>query len=536
MPSDSIALLGNISPMEETVGSAASVHMGRRVVLLLCAIVLGGYHVFASISMYPVPNGDAAVFLPAAINLKAGRGLTNSIWEMRPDPTGQHRYLDHPALFQMVVAACMPKAEIRSAFLVLAFFNAITLILYAMLLCSTKVVGNLAGSTMGLAVLLLSECALAFLIFSNTNGRPEALSTLILTWTIAMIIWLPNRLWPVLLGIAIGITGAIHPVHGALIACLTTMILLLTEPIRAAIRKIAFAAAVAIPLFWILLSLSPFPVGQVLDAVKRHAVLVNEIDYPWSDLAVFYLKLVPWAGLYLVGVCLVLTWAGIYFWRSRSDRMTRVVRLAALCLTAFAFYFFSIRRPSASYYLSMLAPSVALSAVFLAGRGWTYSLRLRTVSHSILAVFFCILTLCLARDIALFFNYRTVGVSFDDAQKEFDDLVQSSEQEISVSESLWVLTPRFDRIRIVERGSTTGDVMVLQQTQRGSLTPPVIPGYRLLSNHFISHRPTFLGVAIANTMPGYSFAVFVRENSVGEQCQPLENSVGFRTAALSHRP
>ena len=53
--------------------------------------------------------------------------------------------------------------------------------------------------------------------------------------------------------------------------------------------------------------------------------------------------------------------------------------------------------------------------------------------------------------------------------------------------------------------------MVLQQTQRGSLSPPVIPGYRLLSQRFISHPPKWFGLPIARTMPGYSFAVFARE-------------------------
>ena len=84
---------------------------------------------------------------------------------------------------------------------------------------------------------------------------------------------------------------------------------------------------------------------------------------------------------------------------------------------------------------------------------------------------------------------------------------------ISVSESFWVLTDEFERIRIVERGTASGDLMVLQQTQRGSLTPPVIPGYRLLSQRFISHPPKWFGLPIARTMPGYSFAVFARKRS-----------------------
>ena len=45
--------------------------------------------------------------------------------------------------------------------------------------------------------------------------------------------------------------------------------------------------------------------------------------------------------------------------------MTGSARLIALLLTAFAFCFFSLRRPSASYYLMMLAPACLAGALYL---------------------------------------------------------------------------------------------------------------------------------------------------------------------------
>ena len=105
-------------------GFSASAYGCGRWILLSSAVTLGAYHIFASSVMYPVPGGDAAVFMPAAINLKAGRGLTNSLWEVHPDPTGQRRFLEHPALFQLVVSVCIWKSETRNAFIVTAIFNA----------------------------------------------------------------------------------------------------------------------------------------------------------------------------------------------------------------------------------------------------------------------------------------------------------------------------------------------------------------------------------------------------------------------------
>jgi len=489
----------------------------RRVVFLCCAIALGAYHIFASAAMYPVPGGDAVVFMPPAINLKAGRGLSNYIW------TGRQRFVEHPPVFQMVVSACMWKSDTRTAFIVLAAFNALTLMLYAAILSAAEFAQKLIASAAGFAVLLSSLLALAFLVFT-ASGRPETLSALILTLAIAAITWFPQKYWLVCFGIAIGVAAAIHPTHGIFFACLVVITFLFTSPVPQAIRKMMGAAAIALPLFWILLSLGPYPVEEVLRTLSWHAALAAGPDYRVSTLVLYYLKLAPWSGVYLLGLSLVFVSFGILFWRGPEDRITRWGRLAGLLLTAFVFWFFSIRRPNASYYLIMLAPALAASALYLCGvRDGTSDRRLTGAPLLMLAAFFGIFSLCLARDIALFVDYRTDGVSFAEARRDFDRLVRSTDQIVSVSESLWVLADQFDRLSIVERGTTSGDLMILQQTQRGSLSPPVIPGYRLVSQRFISHPPKWFGLPIARTTPGYSFAVFVREGPPGGNRQNHES-------------
>lgn len=477
----------------------------KPLVLLLCAVALGACHISATAAMYPVPGGDAIVFMPAAINLKAGHGLSNFLW------TGRYRFVEHPPLFQMVVSACMWKSDTRTAFIVLALFNALTLTLYAAILGTAKFAKRLAASVAGFIVLVSSLFAIAFLIFT-ASGRPETLSTLLLTLAIAVVTWLPQKCWPVCLGIAIGVAAAIHPTHGIFIACLVVITFLLTAPVPQAVRKMMLAAAIALPLFWLLLSLGPYPVAEVLRTLSWHAALAAGPDYRLSTFIVYYLKLAPWSGVYLVGLSLVLVWGGIHAGRGADDRVVRWARLTALFLTAFVFWFFSIRRPNASYYLIMLSPALAAGALYLLSRRHGLdSWRPSGFPLLIMAAFFSIFSLCLARDIALFVNYRTDGVSFAEARKAFHGLRSSTDQVISVSESLWVLTDEFERISVVERGTPSGDLMVLQQTQRGSLSPPVIPGYRLLSQNFVSHPPTWFGLPIARTTPGYSFAVFARE-------------------------
>src|SRR2546423_7165148 len=87
----------------------------RRAILILCAASLGAYHLVATGLMYPVPAGDAVVFVPPAVNLKAGHGLTNSLWTFQPDPLGKDRFYEHTPFFQLAISACMWKAETRNA-------------------------------------------------------------------------------------------------------------------------------------------------------------------------------------------------------------------------------------------------------------------------------------------------------------------------------------------------------------------------------------------------------------------------------------
>src|SRR5204862_5304520 len=114
-------------------------------------------------------------------------------------------------------------SETRNACIVTAIFKALTLTFYAAILCTAKSARRLIASVPGLAVLLSSMFALAFLIFPDAVGRSEPLSTLILSLAIALVTWLPRKSWPVCLGFAIGVAAAIHPVHGIFIACLVAM-------------------------------------------------------------------------------------------------------------------------------------------------------------------------------------------------------------------------------------------------------------------------------------------------------------------------
>jgi hypothetical protein len=150
----------------------------------------------------------------------------------------------------------------------------------------------------------------------------------------------------------------------------------------------------------------------------------------------------------------------------------------------------------------------------LANRTATSQVRAAILRVFVVAGFGAFFSLWLARDVVLYANYRSKGVDFDHARSQFGNLLHGSPPHVvSVSESLWVLTEDFRRIRIVERGTASGELMVVQQTQRQSFVPPEFPGYRLVSHSFVPQSPTCFGIRVARTMPGYAHAVYQRDVS-----------------------
>lgn len=486
----------------------------RRAILILGAVALSIYHLVAAQWMYPVTGGDSVTFLPPAINLKAGHGLTNSLWHVNPDPLGKNRFLEQPPAFQLIVSACMWRAETKNAFMVLAIFNVLTLSLYVAFLCTARMARELMDSGPGFFLQLLSLPALAFLVFHSSDGRPEAFSALLVCLTVGSLVWLPQK-WQVWwFGLAIGTAAAVHPAHGIFLACLVVIALLLQRNSSLALRDMFLAALVAIAIFCLILNLGPHPLRETLRAVSRHA---SEANLVVDTFVAHYLRLAPWSGIYLTAITLLLGLCFAHILRVTSDKNVLALRLSALFLTSAVFWYFSIWSPNKSFYLTMLSPALAAGGIYLfqAGKAWR-SRRLTAVIVCLSAAFCGAFSLFLARDVALLVNYKSHGVSFVDAQSEFLSLERSTSHQIYVSESLWVLADDFERIKIVERGSVRGEVIVTQQTQRQSLTARPPPAYRLISDTFVPYPPTFLGLPIGRTMPGYSFAIFEKDNPLPE--------------------
>ena len=419
----------------------------RRAILILCAAALATYHLVAAHWMYPVTGGDSVTFLPPAINLKAGHGLTNSLWHVNPDPLGKNRFLEHPPAFQLIVSTCMWRAETKNAFMVLAIFNALTLSVYVAFLCTARMARELMDSVPGFFLQLLSLPALAFLIFNSSDGRPEAFSALLVCLTVGSLVWLPQK-WQVWwFGLAIGTAAAVHPTHGIFLACLVVIGLLLQRNLSLAIRDMFLAALVAIAIFWLFLNLGPHSMRETLHAVSRHA----SEEFGRLGWSTFFTPIISGSrrgpGYTCSPVHSSWDWALPTLGELRQTERPGSLRLA-LALMAVVFWYFSIRSPNKSFYLTMLSPVLAAGGIYLfqASEGW----RSRGLTAAIVWIatrFSAEFQSLLARDAALFANYKSHGVSFADAQREFLKLERSTSHEIHVSESLWVLADDFERIK-----------------------------------------------------------------------------------------
>jgi hypothetical protein len=80
-----------------------------------------------------------------------------------------------------------------------------------------------------------------------------------------------------------------------------------------------------------------------------------------------------------------------------------------------------------------------------------------------------------------------------------------------VTPSLWVVTEDYDRMTVfpLAEGPRPGaGAVVIQQSYTGLASPPEVPGYRLVEDHFLPRPGLLLGVRVANTVPGYGYAVY----------------------------
>jgi hypothetical protein len=126
-------------------------------------------------------------------------------------------------------------------------------------------------------------------------------------------------------------------------------------------------------------------------------------------------------------------------------------------------------------------------------------------------------SLALVRVAVLFGLFLKSGMSFEDSRASLSRLRSENAGIIAVSSSLWLQFDDLSCIRLVpNEADWTRDpgtmqryrIIVLQQYKSSRTTPEILSRYRIVENSFVERPVSIFGLRIANSFPGYQFAVY----------------------------
>ncbi|HSU82981.1 MAG TPA: hypothetical protein VLR69_11215 [Thermoanaerobaculia bacterium] len=469
--------------------------MSRSALFILPGLLILSLFVFGA-SVFPIPTGDSHAFVPPALLLKAGGGLRNPISDLtrQLDPTGQARYLQYPPLFPWIVAGLMARPTPSAAFLAIAGLNAVNVILCALLLVRAarfRPWWATAAALLGIATLLAGE----------QTGRPEVLATLWVLLAVHVHLALPpERSWlPV--GVILGLLGATHPVGALLLGLLAVMAHAARLSTRSALGMSAGTLAVSLAVFAGLLAASPYGLRETLEGLRRHGGAVAARSSQGTLIPYWITN--PGGTLYALPYLLLIA---LLAWRAARRelpvRSPALLAAALLPLLAVAWRT-GVQIPELSYNVLLFAPAVFAANLRLAGGeagGWPG--RGTALAHGLTGLGYL-------RQLVLFGLFLTQGVPLTEARGAFQRL--PAEARVAVTPSLWVVAEDYQRMTVfpLAEGPRAGqDAVMVQQSYTGLTSPPDLPGYRLTENRFLPLPGRLLGIKVANTVPGYGYAIY----------------------------
>lgn len=491
--------------------------------LLLCAVLLGSAFLVASVHQFPALGGDSAAHLIPVLNFKAGRGFGSVAWSLTReyDPTGQHRFLQYPPLFHLVVAGLIRQPTVQNLFVCLGGFAVVALGLLVALILRKRADGISPGplwmATAGLSLFAASTWLYSFPL----PGRPESLTTPLIL--LAALCVLPARpgYRPVIAGGFIGLIGAAQIANACLAGLLFAIYVSVELPagprrFRDWLAQVSLAATLSLLTFAACFLFSPHPFMETMRGIAVHLSRLAPRELRLVEHFVF-----PAASGTFYGPFMLVLLAH-FLWEYRG----RLGWLGVLNLCAFA----SVNWLMAARCYNLLALSpllIALALHLLAGLDGLATRRRRGLAYAVYGGLFSLMSIGFARHVALFAAYRTHGVPYEEAQAHVRELLAKHVgAPVIVDGGLWTLLDRFDHVyqRSTDLGTPlepTPDLekpmLIVHQWYEHLDAPPAIPGYQLVWDDFIRDSPPrVLGVRVGLSMPGYAFA-FYRPISAGSQ-------------------
>jgi hypothetical protein len=327
------------------------------VLLLIFIAAIAGAQLYFAGRGLPVLDGDALVFVPPMRSLAAGDGLVNTTWTdaRKIDPSGPGRLVSHGFLFPVLVGKLTWKADYEIIRLIITTLYVTAVSLSALLLWQIKR-RSATAFTWADAALIGLMTAVCGGYLGGLPGRPEALASLWLVAGVLLMFRAPSRFHWVIAGVAIGLTGATHPIGAALAGGLFAACAFWRAPFRPATGEILGAGVLSIGVFVCTFAWYPYPAADWFAGVTRTAH--HGVVRGWHADAAFYWFTNP--GSFLAGPIHGLgALCGGWLIASRWGRIQcRWGLMICMAVWLGAAWYFGVRVSARSYNLLLFAPLV----------------------------------------------------------------------------------------------------------------------------------------------------------------------------------
>lgn len=474
---------------------------------------------------FPLPGGDAEYFLPTALLYIDGAGFRNPFWPLllhTLDPSGRSAFTGHGHLYPLLLSLA---GEWRVAgFYLISTVIALCNLLLSNILLQRYILSRLSvhaqKPTSWSQCICISWFFLALSSMLILFGRPETLACF---WILLLaVVWRYEFIWRTVLNASL-IAALFCTAPGT--AVLALLILLCMELLRARPEQrtpseilgygFTFFAAVLLALCVILLVSYPHPIRFWFAGFLAHCLAVLRFLQSgsgvadWIDLTAvrYYLLLNP----RILGIGIVVYVIGIIFVPSLlrnapKERFAKVLFWLLLGSIAVVSLFPLVIRPASFYYV---LPFLAILLLLLLNHFFYATRPARFLIYTI----FLIVSLGFLRTTVLFGVYLNQGMTFRETNDEIAAIESLYGTRLAGSTLLYLFSSAPEHLHLRRTTTHWGKLassrrpIITFQEHSSSLNPPVIPGYFLAKNHYRSGQPSVLGLKIANTVPGYQFAL-----------------------------
>ncbi len=464
---------------------------------------------------YPVAaQNDGAWFIVPAIRLAEVHQLDNPIdWVATGvtfDPSGGSRFVAYPPLFEIVLhyfispgSAVPPPLQ---AFIAIAFMNAVAIALSAWAL---YMIATMKGKPLTWPAVIIICAALLLVLRASWsfNGRPEVLLRLLFTLGVVLFLRMRQPLHrAAALGVVLGLMAATHVLGPVFFFALMVFFFCWGNDLKTSLKYIGLSLAAGLATFGLVMQLSPYSIAETIQGIWGIGIFALVRDVPKKPIFALFFKN---PILILGGI----TVAGLLFFPLRRFLHSKKINvtgsavlqgLSVLLVGAYTvFCIIDIRKYYLMPFILLVPAGLLYYIVHVSARNY--------IKYSS-ALIFAFLVASMLKPLILFPPFLADGMNLYEARAQFANIVkEDSPARIELLGShMWVLSESYDKMIAGEALAKyqIPKYMLLREEGEAPEAPQELGPCMLTHNFYTFKKPTLFGIRLANTTPGYNFAVY----------------------------